>query len=288
MTLLTRADQMGILGGSSSSLVRDRPKSSTSPAKGNSLQRGREGQEAHSRSLRGGWGSWDGPLWLPCFISNLMLIFWFFKIDRWIQIFEAICCIFNVCEPVWWPVTDAMQNSRRKVMHVYESPLCMSLKRGCVFVRGPFIFFYPTSAGCCIGHYLYLDPGYSETNGDPSQFFSNSTEITKVPNTLAWKWSCTYEPRLGDPPLQKKCNTWFNSSHGPSLGSATPRGQKIVRRGSFYTTFCPHWGRWLQIGVTWAPEPSVAFLLEGNVDIGSTEWVITLHRYVVNTLNSER
>ncbi len=35
-------------------------------------------------------------------------------------------------------------------------------------------------------------------------------------------------------PLQKKCNTWFRSPHDPSLGSATPRGKKIVSRGRMF------------------------------------------------------
>ncbi len=67
-------------------------------------------------------------------------------------------------------------------------------------------------------------------------------------------------------PLQKKCNTWFRSSHDPSLGSVTPRGQKVISRGTPVNNFLPLWGRWPQTGVMGAPEPSVAFLLDGIVD----------------------
>ncbi len=51
-------------------------------------------------------------------------------------------------------------------------------------------------------------------------------------------------------PLQKKRNIWFRCPHDPSLGSATPRGQKVISRGSFpslksrklplLTTFWPY------------------------------------------------
>ena len=39
--------------------------------------------------------------------------------------------------------------------------------------------------------------------------------------------SCIYTP------LQKKLNTWFRSLHDPSLGSAAPRGQKVISQASF-------------------------------------------------------
>ncbi len=51
-------------------------------------------------------------------------------------------------------------------------------------------------------------------------------------------------------PLQKKRNTWSRRLPDPNLGSATPWGQKVLNRGSFYgsklrklpllTTFCPY------------------------------------------------
>ncbi len=49
-------------------------------------------------------------------------------------------------------------------------------------------------------------------------------------------------------PLQKKCYTWFRSPHDLSLGSATPRGQKVISRGSSpdfepFNKFLPLWGR---------------------------------------------
>ncbi len=69
--------------------------------------------------------------------------------------------------------------------------------------------------------------------------------------------------------LQKKPNTWFRSPNDPNLGSMTPRGQKVINRGSFpetapFNNFLPLWDRW-PIGVMGAPETSVAFLLEGSV-----------------------
>ncbi len=46
-------------------------------------------------------------------------------------------------------------------------------------------------------------------------------------------------------PPQKKRNTCFRSPHDPSLGSATPRGQKVISRGSF-----PNFDLWLEIEET--------------------------------------
>ena len=44
-------------------------------------------------------------------------------------------------------------------------------------------------------------------------------------------------------PLLKKHNAWFGSSHDPSLGSVTPKAQKVISRGSELpvNNFLPLW-----------------------------------------------
>ncbi len=75
-------------------------------------------------------------------------------------------------------------------------------------------------------------------------------------------------------PLQKKRNTWFRGPHDPSLGSANPRGQKVITSGRF-TMGTPKFyllKLWTIGTLVWAIIQghaqlltSVAFLLEGSV-----------------------
>ncbi len=62
-------------------------------------------------------------------------------------------------------------------------------------------------------------------------------------------------------PLQKKCNTWLSGLPSPKLGPMTLRGQTmhIVATSSLDEVIDPIFQD------QGAPEPSVAFLLEGSV-----------------------
>ncbi len=98
-------------------------------------------------------------------------------------------------------------------------------------------------------------------------------------------------PKVGAPwwmfwnytPLQKKRKTWFRSPQDPSLHHKSHQGiskffwidiellRKFLSRRleieetTHANNILTPWDRWPRIGVVGAPEPSVAFLLEGSV-----------------------
>ncbi len=69
-------------------------------------------------------------------------------------------------------------------------------------------------------------------------------------------------------PLEKKCNTWFRSPHDPSLGSATPRGQNVISRGSFSIsndqTDISLWALWYRMEPRFFKLPCVIFFQMGE------------------------